>query len=165
MAVPAWPLDSCDERTFHFLRLPDGNPLPVVLLNHMDDLMYAGFQCHIHDLGHSLLQELQLPGLGPLDALMSGPLPIVRLAIVYIVHGRDFCITTFGAVISPDSERAVWTGPAAGTDSVAVAVKYVRCPAGFDGPLPESILEGQEVRKGLSWHDRWHNDDRGEIVW
>ena len=136
-----------------------------MLLNHVDDLVHACLQSHIHDLGYGLLQELQLSGLGPLDALMRGSLPIIGFAIVYIVHGRDFCISTFCAVIRPYAKGAVWTGPAAGTDSVAVAVKNVGCPAGFDSPLSESIFEGQKIREGLPRHDRRHDDDRGEMVW
>ena len=45
----------------------------MFLLHRINDVLHVRSHCHLHQLGHGLHQEFELPRLRSLDVLVNGP--------------------------------------------------------------------------------------------
>lgn len=80
-----------------------------------------------------------------------------------IFAGCDLCNAAFIVPIAADAEGTILTRSAAGADTMAVTVKDVRSEIAFDGPVAESVFEGDEGREGLI-NENWRHMCEGVLV-
>ena len=154
-AMSARPSDLGDQHLLHFLCLSKRNLLTIFALDGLDDGCCGCIFVHRNELRDNIDQEFQPARFRSPDVLGNETIG-GRDAIVDIIACRNPGIAFLFVVVCADSKGAVWAGPTASADSMAIAVEDGRSEAALQSPLAECILEILECREFLALNDGSH---------